>query len=225
MQKKLLVGLPPPSISAFSFEDGGDEGEVGTFSPSMVHPDTPSKVTDAWNTEKKVNCVLMDSNWCLAAYQGTDPDFKACTLVPMSRGGDCRKALHEDVRGKPVVLRMDVSDPFGVYGIVCPTSGTTVKQTMCFSSRPTFKLSSFPESLRDALYHEVLLTFRFRPAVWKVLFEGYPGEDALMRMISPSPTEPPPLSLPTSGDGGINNNVAHARSDEAGSIHSGGVVV
>ena len=100
----------------------------------------------------------------------------------MGEQGECTKTTHMDMAGKEPIKRFRVEDSIGVYVIVCPVSSASVAQTSCFS-QPTFLVSQFPSHLRSLRRHELLLTFRFRPLVWKLLLEEYPGLTGVMTMM------------------------------------------
>jgi hypothetical protein len=109
--------INPPPITAFSFDDEGGEGGERGASDSSVAANTPSAVTDAWNSPKQVHVMMVDGdNWCLAPLNpGGAADFKACTLGRYGTAGaeGCVKATHMDTPGKTPVGRMTVSDPLG----------------------------------------------------------------------------------------------------------------
>ena len=166
--------IQPPLLSAFTFEGVGTAGaERGTLMVSVAG-DTPSMVTDSWNSTKEVQLMLAAETWFYASVnKGGSDDFRACTLSKVGMGSpgfepECSKTTHMDVAGKEPIRRFRVVNSMGVYVIVCPVSSSTVTQTSCFS-RPTFLVSQFPSHLRGLRRHELLLTCRFRPLVWKIL--------------------------------------------------------
>ena len=192
---QVLRQVSLPAVSAFSFDDpdtgdppldlGGTWEGRGVFS---VDVGTPTAVVDLWNSDRKVKMVLINSEeWCLAAVnrtaegKGNQGVFQACSLGK-SGARMCTKGTHDDTPGNTRV-RLRVEDPIGVYAIECPVSSASVIQTSIFSS-PLFKIDGFPEPLRRLQRHELLLTLRERPALFKLILEAYPGPVVLLQWFT-----------------------------------------
>mmetsp|Transcript_33169 Transcript_33169/g.80230 ORF Transcript_33169/g.80230 Transcript_33169/m.80230 type:complete len:867 (+) Transcript_33169:60-2660(+) len=174
--------IPPLVTTISSEEEGGETGWDPGTCRSIVDADTQVTAIGAWNSKKEVPLVRVNAEeWCLARVtpnQKGAADFQACAMSLHGLDG-CTKSTHKALQGATV--RMDVDDPVGLYAIACPLSKPTVKKKRCFS-RPCLGISLFPPSLRELNQHEILLSFSFRPAVWKFLLEEYPGEQEMLRL-------------------------------------------
>ena len=191
--------MEPPVVGSFTFEGGrtagGERGASTASSPGMeLSAGTPAAVAQAWNTPKRVNLIRGTDDWCRAAVTTTmkSADFTACTLLCAGKPDGCPKSTHAGVGVKGGVLRLDLTDKVGTLVIVCPVSGSGVKQTACFS-RPTLRLSGYPAAPLKAGRWEPLLEMRYRPIVWRVLLEEF--ERAMEKAKAGRDRKPPPFPL------------------------------
>ena len=66
----------------------------------------------------------------------------------------------------------------GVYAIAFPLANSATKPAVF--SAPLFWVSAWPVSLIAIGRHEMLLTIKAPPAVWRLLLDAYPGEEAIL---------------------------------------------
>ena len=80
--------INPSLVIAFPFGENVDPGEDRAAPDASVNVETPSVVTDNWNSPKQVNVLLVEAGkWYLAPMNiGGSFNFKACTLSRWGSG-------------------------------------------------------------------------------------------------------------------------------------------
>ena len=204
------ISVPHVLEEAFSFNSAvSDSGQEGTLVLSVdtgaenVALETPKAVVDGWNADRDVSFVDLDVNGlCMAATdKGNVLDFRACMNCKNGLPLDssfaaviCTMTTHRDQPNKNPKLRLQSSDPIGVFAIMAPRSKVSVAPK-CFS-QPLFELSKFPASLLALERHLVLLEIKAKSRVLKFILEGYPGEDEMWWRTSARSNTPPRLRAP-----------------------------
>ena len=190
MAAEVAQSIASPLVTQFSFEDefGTTGGSASGTLRLQVEAGTPTTVVDCWNLEKAVFLTRLEADLCLASVAKVKVgavDFKACGLYKRSlkrEGGgmSCSFNTHDaDLPGSRVVrLNLDEAETaVGVYAITFPVASSATKPAV-FSS-PLFRASAWPASLLAIGRHELLLTIKACPSVWRFLLESYPGEDVI----------------------------------------------
>ena len=80
-------------------------------------------------------------------------------------------------------------DVEGIYAILMPVSGPNVRQGML--SRPVLSLMDFPVAYKTALRHEILLTLKYTPKIWRFLIQLFPGSKFISRQAYEPINVPP----------------------------------
>ena len=187
---EVAASISAPLVTQFSFEEefGTTGGSAAGTLRLQVEATTPTPVVNCWNSERAVPLTKLDADMCLATVTRVQPgarDFKACCLYKRSiklegEGTNCTFQTHNvDVPGSKVVrLAIDrVEAKVGVYAITFPSARAATKPAVF--SAPLFWVSAWPSSLLSIGRHEMLLTIKAPPSVWRLLIESYPGEEAI----------------------------------------------
>ena len=104
-------------------------------------------------------------------------DYKACAYIH----NECSTGTHMG----PRVKRMLVPEGSFVLAISVPSSSLSVKQVF---SRPLLTAKQLIHLDQQESAYQRLLTYKFEPRVWKVLFELFPGPSVLA-LSRPAPGE------------------------------------
>ncbi|KAL7484868.1 hypothetical protein ACHAW6_010477 [Cyclotella cf. meneghiniana] len=188
-----------PAINTFSFELIEKDLAVGAGpreSPvASVEAGTPRLVIEAWNQDKLVQLVVLNSGAICGAAVGNDVpvaarDFKACALPTTGRDGvKCGYGGHVGVRVKRL------SKTAGAYFVGIPVPSGTGKVKLMFS-RPILEEHDFFYLPRSSPDFSKLLSYQFEPRVWKTLLELFPGA-SILDPANDVTLADPPTSVPS----------------------------
>ena len=180
MAAEVAASIASPLVTQFSIQE--EFGTTGGLAAGTLRlqeeATTPTSVVSCWNSDKVVMLTRLDADLCLAnVSKGGDPDgqdFKACGLYKRTiklegEGTNCSYHTHDaDVPGSQVHrLEIDgAAAEVGVYAISFPLASVATKPAVF--SAPLSWVSAWPSSLMAIGRHEMLLTIKVPPAVWRL---------------------------------------------------------